>query len=52
MEQRATTAGVTWFVADPDTDELLGSLALFDLKPGRDARGRLLDPPGRPRQAA
>ncbi len=37
VEQRATTAGVTWFVADPDTDELLGSLALFDLKPGRDA---------------
>jgi RimJ/RimL family protein N-acetyltransferase len=37
VEQRATTAGVTWFVADSDTDELLGSLALFDLKPGRDA---------------
>jgi RimJ/RimL family protein N-acetyltransferase len=37
LEQRATTAGVTWFVADPDTDELLGSLALIDLKPGRDA---------------
>ena len=24
-------------MADPDTDELLGSLALFDLKPGREA---------------
>ena len=37
IEQRATTAGLTWFVADPDTDELLAALSLFDLKPGRDA---------------
>ena len=26
-----------WAVADVETDELLGSIALFDLKPGRDA---------------
>lgn len=37
VEQRATTAGLTWFLADPDTDELVGALSLFDLKPGRDA---------------
>jgi RimJ/RimL family protein N-acetyltransferase len=37
IEQQATTAGLTWFLADPVTDDLLGALSLFDLKPGRDA---------------
>jgi RimJ/RimL family protein N-acetyltransferase len=30
VEQRARGEGVTWAVADPDTDELLGDLSLFD----------------------
>ncbi len=37
VEQRASGSGVGWAVADVETDELLGSIALFDLKPGRDA---------------
>jgi RimJ/RimL family protein N-acetyltransferase len=37
VEQRATGSGLTWAVADPTTDELIGSIALFDLLPGRDA---------------
>jgi RimJ/RimL family protein N-acetyltransferase len=37
VELLATGAGVGWAVADAGTDELVGSLALFDLKPGRDA---------------
>lgn len=30
-EQRASGAGVGWAVADPESDELLGNIALFDL---------------------
>ena len=33
----------------PATDELVGSIALFDLKPRPGRRDRLLDAPGRPR---
>jgi RimJ/RimL family protein N-acetyltransferase len=39
-DRRAVLADATaigWAVADPDTDELLGSIALFDLVPGRSA---------------
>ena len=36
-EQRASGSGVTWVVAEPDTDELLGNVAIMDLKPGEDA---------------
>ena len=36
-EQLASGSGLTWAVADPCTDELLASIALFDLQPGRDA---------------
>lgn len=36
-EKLATGTGVGWAVTDPGTDELLGSIALFDLVPGRDA---------------
>jgi len=36
-EQLATGAGVTWALADPGTDDLLGCISLFDLKPGREA---------------
>lgn len=32
-EQRASGAGVGWVVADPDSDELLGNIAVFDLDP-------------------
>ncbi|QWZ06840.1 GNAT family N-acetyltransferase [Nocardioides panacis] len=37
VELLATGAGVGWAVADARTDELLGSIALFDLTRGRDA---------------
>ncbi len=37
VEKLATGSGVGWAVADPGTDVLVGSIALFDLKPGRDA---------------
>ena len=37
VEQRATGSGVGWAVADPDTTSCSASIALFDLKPGRDA---------------
>jgi RimJ/RimL family protein N-acetyltransferase len=30
VEQRAKGEGVTWAVADPETDELVGNLAMFD----------------------
>lgn len=50
IEVLATGSAVGWAVADPATDEVIGSLALFDLVPGRqaeigywthpDARGR------------
>ena len=36
-ELPATGRGLTWVVADPDTDELLANISLFDLKPGREA---------------
>lgn len=36
-EQLATAEGVTWAVVDPATDGLLGSLSLFDLRPGNAA---------------
>jgi RimJ/RimL family protein N-acetyltransferase len=36
-EQLATGSGITWAVADPATDELLGSLSAVDLKPQREA---------------
>ena len=48
----ADARAVGWAVADPDTDELLGSIALFDLVAGPLGRGRLLDPPRRPAVAA
>ncbi len=37
IEQQAQGVGVAWAVADPASDELVGSIALFDLRPGRDA---------------
>jgi RimJ/RimL family protein N-acetyltransferase len=37
IEQQAGGTGVTWAVADPATDELMGTISLFDLKPGREA---------------
>jgi RimJ/RimL family protein N-acetyltransferase len=37
MTQLATGSGMSWAVADPRTDVLLGSISLFDLKPGREA---------------
>ncbi|RYU12738.1 GNAT family N-acetyltransferase [Nocardioides iriomotensis] len=36
-EQLASAEGVSWAVADPATDELLGALSLFDLRPGATA---------------
>jgi RimJ/RimL family protein N-acetyltransferase len=36
-EQRATGKGLTWVVADPATDELLGNVSLFDLDRHGDA---------------
>jgi RimJ/RimL family protein N-acetyltransferase len=36
-ELPATGRGVSWVVADPDTDQLLANISLFDLKPGREA---------------
>lgn len=36
MTQLATGSGVSWAVADPRTDDLIGSISLFDLKPGRE----------------
>jgi RimJ/RimL family protein N-acetyltransferase len=36
-EQLATANGITWAVADPSTDELVGAISAFDLKPGREA---------------
>jgi RimJ/RimL family protein N-acetyltransferase len=37
VEQRAAGTGITWVVADPETDALAGTISLFDLKPGREA---------------
>ena len=36
-EQSASGTGLTWAVADPVTDLQVGSISLFDLKPGREA---------------
>ena len=36
-EWAATGRGLTWAVADPDSDVLLANISLFDLKPGREA---------------
>jgi RimJ/RimL family protein N-acetyltransferase len=36
-EERATGSGLTWAVADPAGDELLGAISLIDVKPGREA---------------
>jgi RimJ/RimL family protein N-acetyltransferase len=36
-EQLATGSGITWAVADPVTDDLLGTISAFDLKPGFEA---------------
>ena len=36
-EQHATAAGVTWAVADPEGDTLLGTISLFDLELGESA---------------
>jgi RimJ/RimL family protein N-acetyltransferase len=50
QERLATGAGVSWAVADPGTDAYLGSLSLFDLKPGREAEvGYLTHPAARGR---
>ena len=37
VELPATGHGVGWAVADPVTDLVVGSISLFDLKPGREA---------------
>ena len=37
LEGSARAASVTWYVADAGTDELLGSVVLFDIHPGREA---------------
>lgn len=36
-ERHATSTGVTWAVADPGDDRLLGTVGLFRLVPGREA---------------
>jgi RimJ/RimL family protein N-acetyltransferase len=36
-EQRATGAGLSWAVADPETDELLGNISVFDIDRHGDA---------------
>jgi RimJ/RimL family protein N-acetyltransferase len=36
-EQRATGAGLSWVVADPETDELLGNISVFDIDRHGDA---------------
>lgn len=36
-EQLATASGLSWAIADPATDELLGTISVFDLKPGYEA---------------
>jgi RimJ/RimL family protein N-acetyltransferase len=37
IEQLATGAGVSWAVTDLATDELVGNVSLFDLRPGEEA---------------
>ncbi|MGZ5417225.1 MAG: GNAT family N-acetyltransferase [Nocardioides sp.] len=36
-EQLASGSGITWAIADPGTDALLGTISVFDLKPGFEA---------------
>ncbi len=36
-EQRATAEGMSWAIADPETDVLLGTISAFDLKAGEEA---------------
>ena len=36
-EQLATAAGITWAVVDPTSDELLGAISAFGIKPEREA---------------
>ena len=36
-EQRATAEGMSWAVADPETDVLLGTISAFDLRAGEEA---------------
>ncbi len=50
VERQAAGRAVTWAVADPRTDALLGSVDLFEIRPGRDAElGYWLHPDGRGR---
>ena len=52
-ERHASGTSVTWAVADPETDALIGSVELFDVRPGRDAEiGYWLHPEGRGRGLA
>ena len=52
-ERHANGTAVSWAVADPATDELIGSVDLFDVRPGRDAEiGYWLHPDGRGRGLA
>jgi RimJ/RimL family protein N-acetyltransferase len=36
-EQLASGSGISWAVADPDTDELIANISIFDIKRGREA---------------
>ncbi len=36
-EQLATGTGLSWAVADPQSDDVLAAISVFDLKPGRQA---------------
>jgi RimJ/RimL family protein N-acetyltransferase len=52
-ERHASGTAVSWAVADPATDALIGSVDLFDVRPGRDAEiGYWLHPEGRGRGVA
>jgi RimJ/RimL family protein N-acetyltransferase len=52
-ERQASGTAVTWAVADPETDALLGTVDLFDVRPGRDAEiGYWLHADGRGRGLA
>lgn len=52
-ERHATGKAVTWAVADPRTDALIGTVDLFDVRPGRDAEiGYWLHADGRGRGLA
>jgi RimJ/RimL family protein N-acetyltransferase len=52
-ERHASGTAVTWAVADPGTDDLLGTVDLFNVRRGRDAEiGYWLHPDGRGRGLA